>query len=424
MDANNTSLIVAGGGIGGLAAGLALHNRGFQVKIYEAVSELRPLGVGINLLPHAVRALDELGALSAVLDVGLPCEDLAYFDADGRLIWSELRGVRAGYRWPQISIHRGHLQMALFELVRERLGADSICLGHQYVRAEQTDGGVKAVFRTSDGTEVDIEADLLIGADGIKSSVRAGFYPDEGEPRWNGLLMCRGTAVHRPLLSGRCYAAVADSQKLFLTYPIATADAARGTALINWVAQFRPGDSEVIPQEEWNREISPEQVLAVFGGWQFDWLNVPELVSAAEKIFVFPQIDRDPIDRWTFGRITLLGDAAHPMIPNGSNGASQAVLDAVALAKCLHLEPDIDRALTAYESLRRPQTGRIVSANRQFGLPRVLQIHQDAGGNASEAARTIAETMSAYQKLAGFDLETVNAGVNPASRDRSDNVQT
>lgn len=407
-------VIIAGAGIGGLAAALALHQRGIQVQVFESVQEIRPLGVGVNVLPHATRALDELGILDTLKQVSVSCDQLSYFTARGEQVWAEPRGERAGYRWPQLSIHRGQLQVKLLEAVRDRLGPSSVALGHRFASARQLPGGkVEARFVDRAGQPIPqaATADLLIGADGINSTVRAQLHPGEGEPKWNGILMCRSTSRARAFLSGRTYMAVAAPDRVFAAYPISEPDAG-GLSEINWIAQYKAFEGSLPPPEDWNREIDKAEFLPRFEGWTGGGVDIPALIECADKVFVFPMIDREPIESWTRGRITLLGDAAHPMVPNGSNGASQAILDALALRDALAESGAIEAALERYENARRTRTSQIVRTNRNFGLARVLQIWESLAGDAVRRDAEIGALMQGYAKLAGFDLESVNGAAS------------
>lgn len=306
--------------------------------------------------------------------------------------------------------------MRLLDAVRERLGSARVALGHRFASATQLpDGRVEARFVDRAGQPIpQVEtADVLVGADGINSTVRAQLHSGEGEPKWNGILMCRSTSRARAFLSGHAYMAVGEPDRIFAAYPISE-PGADGLSEINWIAQYKAFDGSLPPPEDWNREIDKSEFLPRFEGWAAGGVDIPALIKSADKVFVFPMVDREPIDHWTQGRITLLGDAAHPMVPNGSNGASQAILDALALRDAL-VEPDgIEAGLARYENARRPRTSQIVRANRNFGLTRVLQIWKSLDGDVDRRNAEIGALMQGYAKLAGFDLESVNGAARTA----------
>jgi 5-methylphenazine-1-carboxylate 1-monooxygenase len=353
--------VVIGAGIGGLATALSLHEIGATVEVFESVRELRSLGVGINLLPHAVRELDALGLLDELGARSVAPSQLVYCTRRGQEIWREPRGLAAGYPWPQLSIHRGVLQEILLQALIDRVGTEALHLGQALVRIEQVGDRPRAVFE--DGR---VDADLVIAADGIHSVARAQRFSQEGPPLWNGSLLWRGVAEIDPVLDGRSMIWAGHPEQKFVGYPIA--DLPGGRQLFNFIAELRRPESDLATREDWNRKGSLEDFLPSFEDWDFDWLNVPAIVRSASETFVFPMVDRDPLPRWTFGATTLLGDAAHPMYPIGSNGASQAILDARVLAGCLRRDPDSPRdALDRYESVRRPATAAIVQANAASG---------------------------------------------------------
>ncbi|WP_018655161.1 flavin-dependent oxidoreductase [Actinomadura flavalba] len=380
---------IAGGGIGGLATALSLHAAGItDVVVHEAVPSIRPLGVGINLLPHAVRELTEIGLAGPLAGIGVPTAELAYFNAFGQEIWAEPRGLDAGYHWPQYSVPRGALQMLLLEAVVDRLGAGAVRTSSP-VRGAGHDG------------------DLLIAADGIRSTVRAALYPDEGPPPWNGLVLWRGTTRGRPFRTGRSMIMAGDGEQKFVAYPISAPDR-NGDVLINWIAE-RPAE-EAASRGDWNRRVDPATFLPHFADWRFDWLDVPGVIEAAGEVFEYPMVDRDPLPRWTFGDVTLLGDAAHAMYPIGSNGASQAILDARVLAHALAT----GRGAEAYEAERRPPTTAIALANRKMGPEVVMRLARERapeGFTDVDAVIPLAERTeiaAAYKKTAGFDPALLN----------------
>jgi 2-polyprenyl-6-methoxyphenol hydroxylase-like FAD-dependent oxidoreductase len=401
--------IVIGAGIGGLTAALSLHEIGAQVDIYEAVGEVRPLGVGINLLPHAVRELDAMGLLDVLRARAVEPETLVYCSAHGQEIWREPRGVRAGYPWPQLSVHRGSLQAALLEAFCDRVGVEHLHLGRR-LDAIGEDGTV-ATFSRDAASSVTETADVIIAADGIHSAARAKRYPSEGAPIWNGALLWRGTADIVPVLDGRTMVWAGHRDQKFVGYPIAEPD--RGRQVFNFIAELRRPGSELGANEDWNRSGDLADFLPAFEQWRFDWLDVPAIVRAAPATFLFPMVDRDPIPQWTFGGCTLLGDAAHPMYPIGSNGASQAILDARVLAGCLLAEPDVCKALMRYECARRPATAAIVEANRGLGPELPMQLVHERAPNGFDDVDTVIsraeidDVTDAYRRTAGFALNAL-----------------
>jgi 5-methylphenazine-1-carboxylate 1-monooxygenase len=401
-------VIIAGGGIGGLATALSLHAAGISdILVAEAAQEIGPLGVGINLLPHAVRELTELGLADRLAEIGVATAELAYFNRQGQAIWSEPRGLGAGYNWPQYSVHRGELQMLLLEAVRERLGPDAVSTGLRLTGFTSDSDAVVAVFG-----DRRLHCDLLIGADGIHSSTRALLYPDEGPPPWNGLVLWRGITRGRPYLTGRSMIMAGDGVEKFVAYPISEPDA-DGTVLINWIAE-RPQEGTIDGRGDWNRRIDVAEFLPYFTDWKFDWLNVPEIIAGTEAAYRYPMVDREPLPQWTHGRVTLLGDAAHAMYPIGSNGASQAILDARVLAHALVAHPDLDQALAEYESQRRPPTTAIQLANREMGPEVVLKIASERAPDGFDDIEQVVplaerqEIAMRYKRTAGFDPRLLN----------------
>jgi 2-polyprenyl-6-methoxyphenol hydroxylase-like FAD-dependent oxidoreductase len=422
-------VLVAGGGIGGLTAALSLRAAGIDVEVVEAARRVQALGVGINLLPHAMRELDELGLGDAVEAAGLATTELAYFDRFGSPISSEPRGRAAGYRWPQVSIHRGALQMLLLDAVRERLGAACLRTGLAVDGFEQSTGAVHVHVRDRvTGAAQTVEADALVGADGINSTVRARLHPGEGPPAWNGVQMWRGASAAVPFGSERTMIMAGSNRRAkFVAYPIARS---AGPAQVNWVAEVRiapPGAPFAV--QDWRREGSAADVLAHFGDWRFDWLDIPALITAAPAIFEYPMVDRDPLRSWGSDGVTLLGDAAHPMYPIGSNGASQAIIDARVLAfELARSGGDARRGLAAYEATRRPATSAIVLANRRHGPEKILSIVDERAPDGFAhihdvlSREELTTITSAYRRTAGFDVENLNArpswSVEPAGAER------
>ncbi|WP_424812137.1 flavin-dependent oxidoreductase [Roseococcus sp. YIM B11640] len=399
------TILLAGGGIGGLTAALSLQAAGFAPVVFEAVREFRPLGVGINLLPHAVRELTELGLAERLPAIGVATRELRYVSAHGQEIWREDRGRAAGYNWPQYSVHRGELQMMLLDVCRER--GIPVHPGRRVIGFAQDGASVTARF--AEGGEATGAA--LIGADGIHSAIRAHFAPGEGAPSWQGAILWRATSIAAPYLTGATMVQAGHHNQKFVCYPIAHLP--DGRVLTNWIAEMKVDPAQGFDREDWNREADRNRFLPHYESWNWGWLDVPGLIRAAERVLEYPMVDRDPLERWTDGRVTLLGDAAHPMYPIGSNGASQAILDARQLA--LHLaRHGVPEGLLAYEEARRPPTAKLTLANRALGPDLILEeVHRRAPGGFSDLHAVISrqeleEVSANYKKLAGFDPRLLN----------------
>jgi 2-polyprenyl-6-methoxyphenol hydroxylase-like FAD-dependent oxidoreductase len=409
------SILIAGGGIGGLVAALCLNRAGHDVTVFETVSQPRELGVGINLLPHSVRVLHDLGLESDLAASAVATSELRFCSDDGVLIWSEPRGLAAGNPWPQYSIHRGRLQMVLLDAVRRTLGPDRILTGHHLDGFDQDKDGVLARFvdRRSGVLVGEYEGEALVGCDGLHSALRRSFVSDEGPPRYSGLVLWRGAVEAPPFLDGRTMFMAGHDRQKAVVYPIRGPVEPGGTVLTNWVAE-RPVDVDVATAD-WNAAVDPADIAPWFADWDFGWIHVGELLSSTEVAYEFPMVDRDPLERWSYGRATLLGDAAHPMRPNGSNGASQAILDGEALAVALSADVGVAAALESYEADRREPTSRLVLANRQAGPERVMQWVEERCDRSCRDRHTCVPTgelereANAYKELAGFDLATLQA---------------
>lgn len=397
-------VLIAGGGVGGLTLALSLHERGIPCTVFEAAEQVRPLGVGINTLPHAIRELAALGLLPALDAVAVRTRELRYLNRFGQEIWVEPRGTWAGHDVPQFSIHRGHLHEVLWKAARERLGPAALVTGARLAAVEQDGTGVTARF--ADGRSAC--GDVLVGADGIHSVLRAALHPDDGGIRWNGIQMWRG-AIDWPAFEGGDTMIVAgDMAEKLVLYPIAAA-AAPGTRLTNWVVCAQIGDATRPPprREDWSRPGSLAEVLPHVARFRIPFLDVGALVRATPTFWEYPMCDRDPLPFWTQGRVTLLGDAAHPMYPVGSNGASQAVLDARCLAALL-AGGDPVSALAAYEAERLPKTAEIVRSNRRGGPERVVDVVSERAPEGFAriedviARDELAAIAGGYAAMAGF----------------------
>jgi 2-polyprenyl-6-methoxyphenol hydroxylase-like FAD-dependent oxidoreductase len=408
-------IAVVGAGIGGLSFALALHRMGRACEVYETVPEVREVGVGITLLPHAMRELAELGLQSQLEAAGIENLESVFFNRFGQFIYREPRGRHAGYELPEIGIHRGKLHRVLYEAVLERLGAAHVHLDHRCVGVEQDEGGATLSFRnTSDALLPPVRADVVVACDGVNSAVRRQFYPHE-KLAFGGINTWRGVTVHRPILSGKSYLRIGsiDTGKMVI-YPIADDVDGQGNQLVNWVAEIR---REGAAMNDWNRPGRPQDFADIFRDWRFDWLDVPALIEGAENIFEYPMVDKDPVPRWTFGRVTLLGDAAHPMYPRGSNGSAQAIIDARTLAQQLATATDGPSALLAYEALRLGPTSRIVETNRTMP-PDFINIKVDelSGGKPFRhiddliSQHELRRMSEEYKRIAGFALEPPAVG--------------
>ncbi|WP_231687884.1 flavin-dependent oxidoreductase [Bacillus sp. FJAT-27251] len=408
------SAMIVGGGIGGLVTALKLHRVGVSVRVFESVETIKALGVGINLLPHAVRVLTELGLSDELRKTGLPTRELIYVNKFGSQIWQEDRGVHAGYRWPQYSIHRGRLQMLLLKTVKEQLGEDAVLTGHHLLSFQQDDDSVLAHFENKKTGEHigSYSADVLIAADGIHSTVRKFYYPNEGLPKYSGRILWRGITESTPFLTGKSMIMAGFQDQKFVAYPVCPDAAANGTSLINWIAELTIEDMP--SRADWNKEIDKNKFAPAFANWNFGWLNVPQLIEQTEAVYEFPMVDRDPLTQWTYGRVTLLGDAAHPMYPIGSNGASQAILDADALGEEILKQSGAEQVLKAYEQARLEPTANIVYTNRKNGPEVVMQIVEERAPNGFEnldeviSRQELEDIANKYKKIAGFDRESLN----------------
>ncbi len=367
-------IAIAGAGIGGLAAALALHRDGHDVCVYEQAQEILPLGVGINLLPHAARILAGFGLVEGLLKHGIATRELVYHNRHGQRIWAEPRGLFAGFDAPQISLSRGDLQFGLLDAARAQLGRDRIVQNRRLMSFSQHGERVDIQLSDASGGMHAATADLLICADGIHSAARASLYPGEGRPIYSGRTLWRATSFAKPYLTGATMIMAGHQDQKFVCYPIEPVRP-DGLQRINWIAELRI--EEFRRREDWNREGRLEDFLPRFESWTFDWLDVPGLITSADVVYEYPMVDRDPLSRWSFGRMTLLGDAAHPMYPIGSNGASQAILDVDALSRALKAHTDPADALAAYEAERLPATAAIVRANRQNGPEHCMQLAEE-----------------------------------------------
>jgi 5-methylphenazine-1-carboxylate 1-monooxygenase len=407
-----SGIAIVGGGIGGLGLALSLHRVGLECDVYEAVPEVREIGVGITLLPHAMRELALLGLAAPLEAAGIENLESVFFNRWGQFIYREPRGRHAGYELPEVGIHRGKLHGILFAAAMERLGASRIHLGQRCVGMEQD--GHRAIVRlrsANDSASQEIEADVVVACDGVNSAVRRAFYPQE-KLAFGGINTWRGVTVHPPILSGKSYLRIGsiDTGKMVI-YPIADNVDGQGNQLVNWVAEIR---REGAAMNDWNQAGRPDDFVDIFADWRYDWLDVPNLIRGAQDIFEYPMVDKDPVAHWTFGRVTLLGDAAHPMYPRGSNGSAQALIDARTLAEQLAGHADATSALAAYEALRLQPTSRIVQTNRTVPPDFInMKVDELTGGrpfaNIDDviSQAELRKLSDEYKVVAGFSLEAL-----------------
>ena len=402
-------VLIVGGGIGGLTAALALHRAGIGARVFEAAAEMRPLGLGINLLPHAMRELFALGLSDALAGVAVETREAVFFNRFGQLILREPLGRFAGYPWPQLSIHRGDLHEVLLCAVRSRLGDDRVVTGWRCTRVEPDARGASAHFAGPGGEPLPSQrADVVVGCDGLHSVVRKQLHPSEGEPVYSGVNAWRGATRWPAFLTGASFVRAGWlSHGKLVAYPIRDSIDAEGRQLVNWVAEI---ETPHYKKRDWNRPGNPGDFMGAFESWHFDWLDVPAFLHASDLVLEFPMVDQDPLPWWSAGHVTLLGDAAHPMVPRGSNGAGQAILDATALARALAETSDPAAALKAYEAERLEATARIVLTNRSNPPDAILrEVFLRTGDKPFQriedviSAQELATISDGYKRVAGYD---------------------
>ncbi len=402
-------VIVVGAGIGGLTLALCLHRAGIACRVYEASAQIRPLGVGINVLPHATTELQSLGLLEALERVAVLTREAAFYNRFGQLVYAEPAGRWAGYEVPQLSIHRGDLQEVLLAAVKSRLGADRVVTGHMCVGAESAgDDAVCVRFRGPAGEALpDAHGRIVVACDGIHSALRKHFHPDEGPPRWSGVNMWRGVTAHAPFLGGATMVRAGWlSVGKMVIYPIRNDVDGEGRQLVNWVAEL---EAAAPVQRDWNARGKLDDFFPAFAHWHFDWLDVAALIEGTETVLAYPMVDQDPLPRWSFGRVTMLGDAAHPMVPRGSNGAGQAILDARCLADLLATRGLGPEALSKYDQVRNAATAKIVLMNRSNPPDAILrEVHERSGDQPFAriedvvSREELAKIANDYKQVAGL----------------------
>jgi 5-methylphenazine-1-carboxylate 1-monooxygenase len=407
-------IIIIGSGIGGLTLALALHARGLgpRVRIFEAAQEFKALGGGINLGPHAIEVFSRLGLEDALVAVSKQPYDYAFFTKHGQLVYREPWGKAAGHKWHHISIHRASLHEVLAKAVIDRMGPNAINLDRRCVEIAQDETSVFATFVAADGGREIRTGAVAIGCDGVHSIVRKTHYPDEGPPRFHGINLWRGVTPHKPILTGSSIIRIGAMHSTIIIYPIRDNIDADGNQLINWVAEV---DSPAAVPIDWNGKARLQDFYPVYENWTFDWLDVASLIRNTDPILAYPMVDRDPLERWTFGRMTLLGDAAHPMFPRGGNGGAQAILDASCLALNLSQAPQAEpKALLDYEAERRPATTKVVLQNRSAPPNLIVDtVEKMSGGKPFSRIEDVIPTeklkeiFESYQKVAGYHVDIV-----------------
>ncbi|MEM7693981.1 MAG: flavin-dependent oxidoreductase [Pseudomonadota bacterium] len=412
-------VIIVGAGVGGLALALHLHEKGIACTVYERAEKVRELGVGINVLPHSIKHLAALGLLPALDDVAIRTKELIYATGRGQPILRQPRGLDAGYDVPQFSIHRGKLQKVLHDAVVNRLGRASVIADRRLTAHTADDTGVSATFTDAAGATHHATGDVLVAADGIHSAVRKGRNPGEGAPDWNGLVMYRGATWTTPFADGRTMVIAGGMQAKLVLYPIHNSPDRPGETLMNWAVCGRAAEpgAPLTLRDDWQKEGTLDDVMPwVEGKLHVDALDIVDLIHRTDAFYVYPMCDREPLDHWTEGRVTLLGDAAHPMYPVGSNGASQAILDGVSLAG--HLAQSGVAGLAAYDAERRPATAEIVRLNRKGGPERVIDLVEERAPDGFDRLCDVVTDdelraiVGDYQEVAGFTTDAVN---QPAS---------
>lgn len=411
----DVTVLIAGGGIAGLTLALTCQQIGVPAVVLESVREVAPLGVGINLQPNAIRELHDLGFTDDLDHIGIEATEWALVGRCGNDVWAEERGRAAGYRWPQYSVHRGQLQMLLYQAVIDRLGPDAIRTGHRVIGYRNTPDGVIAEVDTRDGGTTEFTGSLLIAADGLHSAVRAQMHPDQPDPQWSGQVLWRGATPGPPVRSGACFTLVGTLEQRFVHYPISSVDPDTGLQLQNWIAELSFDPSSGVADSSWNKQVDVDEFLPAFEDWTFEWLDIDSLVRGAPTVWEFPMVDRDPVDHWVDGHTCLIGDAAHVMYPVGSNGASQAIVDARVMgAKFLDhgVTPD---AITAFQDQLLEPMSQLVLRNRGHGPIGILGVVDERCGGYFDdiddviPRHEIEAFMSNYKAAAGFAIESLNA---------------
>ncbi len=408
-------VLIIGAGIGGLTLGLMLHRAGIPCRVFESATELKAVGVGINLLPHASKEMVALGLEDELAKVAVTTREYCFFNRFGQFIYAEPAGRFAGYDYPQFSIHRGDLQMVLLDAFIARAGADRVVTGWRCTRVEHENDNAIAHFEDANGKPLPPQrGSVVVGCEGIHSTLRKQLYPNEGPPLYSGINMWRGVTRWKPFLSGGSMVRIGwHHPAKVLIYPIRNDIDAEGRQLVNWVVDI---ETPTYKKRDWNRQGRLEDFIDVLADWRFDWLDVAEFIRSSDMVLEYPMVDQDPLARWSFGRLTLLGDAAHPMYPRGANGAAQAILDCRALTDALKTNPDPVAALKAYEAKRLPATSEVVLANRKAPPDAIL--HEVYRRTGDKPFKNIDEVISreelvalseSYKRVAGYDKEKLSS---------------
>lgn len=409
------TVLIAGGGIAGLTLGLTCHQLGIPFKIFEAVEKIKPLGVGINLQPNAVRELYDLGLEAQIDAIGVRTRDYGLYTKSGLHIWTEPRGTWAGYNWPQYSVHRGYLHVMLLEVLQERAGTNCIETGWTVVGFENTSQGASLSLKNRDGQIRTEHGKIVIGADGIHSNIRKQMNPDEEGPRWGGTVLWRGTSFAKPFKSGASMVMIGKSGLRFVSYPISKPDPKSGIAEINWIANLTYEKGQTYNKEDYSREANLSDFFSEFEDFDLDWIDVPGLIMSANKIYEYPMVDREPLDAWTDGCVTLMGDAAHAAYPVGSNGAGSAIIDARVLGACWLKFGLTPKALQEYEAKMRPACNAVILMNRTSGPDSIIDDVENRGGGVIKDIHDVmsVEEMAAhankYKSAAGYGIEDTNS---------------
>ncbi len=410
----DSKVIIAGGGIAGLTLGLTLHQIGVPFTVFEAAREMKPLGVGINLQPNAVRELFDLGITADELDkVGLPAEEWALVGLNGREVYAEPRGLGAGYNWPQYAVHRGQLHMLLYDTLISRAGADAVQLGAKVTGYTKDSAGVVATVHAAGANHTETGA-VLVAADGIHSAIRAQMYPDQPPIHWGGAVMWRGTVQAKPMRTASSFVGLGTHRHRMVIYPISKPDE-DGTALINWIAEVTMDDAGAWQQDGWFKPVAIDEFIHHFEEFRYDWLDVPAMLRDADCAYVNPMIDRDPVPSWVDGAVALMGDAAHAMYPTGSNGASQAIVDARVIGAKMFEHGVTKTALAAYDAQLCAPVSELVLRNRGAGPFGLLNLLDERCGGVFDDIETVIpaderkDFMAKYKAAAGFAIETLNA---------------
>ncbi|MCZ8252518.1 MAG: flavin-dependent oxidoreductase [Hylemonella sp.] len=428
--ATSQPVLIAGGGIAGMAMALTLHQIGVPCRVFEVVPDLQPLGVGINLQPNAVRELYELGIGAEQLDtIGIQAREWALVGRNGNDVYSEPRGLLAGYKWPQYSVHRGQLQMLLLREVQRRLGPEAVQTGCRVTCYRNEAQGVTAFVETQQGQRLEVPGRLLIAADGLHSAIRAQMHPDQPPIQWGGAIMWRGTTPGKAIRTGASFVGVGSLRHRVVLYPISPPDPVTGLATINWIAEITVDNAGGWRQGDWNRRVKLEEFIHHFEGWNYDWLDVPAMLRGASEIFEYPMIDRDPVPTWVDGRVALIGDAAHVMYPVGSSGASQGIVDTRVLGAAMVQHGVTPAALQAYDQKLCKDISALVLRNRGSGPFGILGLVDERCGGVFDDIDAVIpkaerdEFMARYKQAAGFAIESLNAApsiIAPGARVRPD----